>query len=41
MLRNLYCFHKMPDEVIDELICHLEVKRYAAGATIMKNGDVA
>jgi len=41
MLRNLFYLRHLPNEIIDELICHLEVKRYAKGATILKNGDVA
>ena len=41
MLRNLYYLRTLPDEVINELLCCLVVKRYSKGATIIKNGDVA
>ena len=40
MLRNLYYLRTLPDEIINELLCCLQVKRYAKGATIIKNGDV-
>jgi len=41
MLRNLYYLRVLPDEIINELLCCLTVKRYSAGATIIKSGDVA
>ena len=41
MLKNLYYLRSLPDEVINELLCCLTVKRYSKGATIIKNGDVA
>ena len=41
MLRNLYYLRNMPDEVINELINHLVVKRYAKGVPVIKSGDVS
>ena len=41
MLRNLYYLRSLPEEIINELICNLVSKRYAAGSVIMKSGDVA
>ena len=41
MLRNLYYLRGLPDEIINELICCLVVKRYAADSVILKSGDVA
>lgn len=41
MLRNLHYLKKLPDEVINELICRMEVKRFAIGSNIIKSGDVS
>ena len=41
MIRNIHYLRDLNDTIIDEIICHLEVKRYAKGSTILKNGDVS
>jgi len=41
MIRNLHYLAKMPDEIINELICCLDVKRFAKGSIILKSGDVS
>lgn len=41
MLRNLHYLRDLNDQIIDEIICNLEVKRYAEGSVILKNGDVS
>lgn len=41
MLRNLHYLRDLNDTIIDEIICHLEVKRYAKESVILKNGDVS
>lgn len=41
MLRNLHYLRQLGDEVIDEIIRHLEVKRYCKGSNILKTGDVS
>lgn len=41
MLRNLHYLRDLNDVIIDEIICHLEVKRYAKDSVILKNGDVS
>lgn len=41
MLRNLHYLKNLNDTIIDEIICHMEVKRYAKDSVILKNGDVS
>ena len=41
MIRNIHYLKDLNDNIINEIICNLEVKRYARGATILKNGDVS
>jgi CRP-like cAMP-binding protein len=41
MLRNLHYLKDLNETIIDELICHMEVKRYTQGSVILKNGDVS
>jgi len=41
MIRNIYYLKDLSANIVDEIICNLEVKRYAAGSTIIKNGDVS
>jgi hypothetical protein len=40
MIRNLHYMSKLTDEVINEIICCLKVKRYAKKSIILKSGDV-
>ena len=37
MIRNMHYLKDLNDEIIDEIICHLEVKRYAEGSIILNN----
>lgn len=41
MIRNIHYLRELNDNIINEIICNLEVKRYAAGSVILKNGDVS
>ena len=41
MLRNIHYLRELNDNIINEIICNLEVKRYAQGSVILKNGDVS
>ena len=41
MVKNLHYLHKLNDEIINELICCMEVKRFAKDSTILKSGDVS
>lgn len=41
MVRNIHYLKDLNDTIINEIICHLEVKRYAQGSIILKNGDVS
>lgn len=41
MIRNLHYLSKLNDEIVNELICCMEVKRYAKGSIILKSGDVS
>ena len=41
MLRNLHYLKNLSDEIINELICCMEVKRYAKDSIIIKSGDVS
>lgn len=41
MIRNLHYLTKLNDDIINELICCMEVKRYAKGTIIMKSGEVS
>ena len=41
MIRNIHYLRELNDQIINEIICHLEVKRYAQGSIILKNGDVS
>jgi signal-transduction protein with cAMP-binding, CBS, and nucleotidyltransferase domain len=41
MIRNLYYLRDMSDDIINEIICNLQVQRYAKGSIILKNGDAS
>ena len=41
MIRNIYYLKDLSDNIVDEIICNLEVKRYSPGSVIIKNGDVS
>lgn len=41
MLKNLHYFSRLSDDLINELICCMEVKRFAKGSVILKCGDVS
>jgi signal-transduction protein with cAMP-binding, CBS, and nucleotidyltransferase domain len=41
MVKNLHYLNKLNDEIINELICCMEVKRFAKDSTILKSGDVS
>jgi CRP-like cAMP-binding protein len=41
MIRNVHFLRDLDDNIINEIICHLEVKRYSKGSIILKNGDVS
>merc|ERR1712166_585009 len=41
MIRNIHYLRELNDNIINEIICNLEVKRYAEGSIILKNGDVS
>ena len=41
MIKNVHFLKNIKDEIVNEIICHLEVKRYAKGSVILKNGDVS
>ena len=41
MIRNIHYLKELNDNIINEIICNLSVKRYAKGATILKSGDVS
>lgn len=41
MIRNIHYLKNLNENIIHEIICNLEVKRYAKGAIILKNGDVS
>jgi CRP-like cAMP-binding protein len=41
MIRNMHYLRDLNDTIINEIICNLEVKRYAKGSVILKNGDVS
>ena len=40
MIKNVHYLRNLNDEIINELICHLDMKRYAEGSIILKSGDV-
>jgi hypothetical protein len=40
MIRNVHFLREMNDEIVNELICVMEVKRFSKGSVILKNGDV-
>lgn len=40
MIRNLHYLRELDDEIINDMICSLEVKRFAQGTNILKSGDV-
>ena len=40
MIKNVHYLNKLNDEIVNELICCLEVKRYAKDSVIVKSGDV-
>mmetsp|Transcript_14629 Transcript_14629/g.14259 ORF Transcript_14629/g.14259 Transcript_14629/m.14259 type:complete len:119 (+) Transcript_14629:982-1338(+) len=41
MIRNLHYMCKLNDHIINELICCMEVKRFAKDQVILKSGDVS
>jgi len=41
IIRNVHYLAKLPDEIINEIIAHLEVKRFAKDSIILKSGDVS
>jgi len=41
MIRNLHFLRDLPNEIVNQLICCMEVKRFARGSTIIKSGDVS
>ena len=41
MIKNLHYLRHLNDEIVNEIICCLEVKRYGAGTDIIKSGDVS
>ena len=41
MIRNLHYLHDMNNEIINMILCNLEVQRYAKGQIILKNGDIS
>lgn len=41
MIRNVHYLKTLNDDIINEIICKLESKRYAKGQIILKNGDVS
>ena len=41
MIRNIHYLRELNDDIVNEIICNLEVKRYAEGSIILKNGDVS
>lgn len=41
MIRNVHYLKTLNDDIINEIICKLESKRYAKGQVILKNGDVS
>mmetsp|Transcript_22845 Transcript_22845/g.35162 ORF Transcript_22845/g.35162 Transcript_22845/m.35162 type:complete len:153 (+) Transcript_22845:606-1064(+) len=41
MIKNLHYLSTMNDDIVSEIICNLEVKRYAKGQIILKNGDIS
>ncbi len=40
MIKNLHYLRNLNDDIINDLICHLQVKRFAKGNIILKSGDV-
>jgi hypothetical protein len=40
MIRNLHFLKRLSDEIVNELICCMEVKRFAKNSIILKSGDV-
>ena len=40
MIRNLHYLRTVDDEIINEIICCLQVQRFAKGSNILKSGDV-
>lgn len=41
MIRNVHYLSRLPDEIINEMIACLEVKRFAKDSIIIKSGDVS
>eukprot|EP00347_Sterkiella_histriomuscorum_P009696 403340228 len=41
MIKNLHYMRNLSDEIINEIICCLQVKRFAKGQNIIKCGDVS
>jgi len=41
MIKNLHYLRHLSDEIVNEIICCLEVKRYGVGTDIIKSGDVS
>ena len=40
MIKNVHYMRTLSDEIVNEMICHLEVKRFAKDSIILKSGDV-
>lgn len=41
IIRNVHYLAKLPEEIINEIIACLEVKRFAKDSIILKSGDVS
>ena len=41
MIRNLHYMRGLDDDIVNEVMCCLDVKRYAKGSNIIKSGDVS
>ena len=40
MIRNCHYMRELDEEIVNEMLCCLEVKRFARGTNILKSGDV-
>lgn len=41
MIKNLHYMSRLDDEIINEIICCLDVKRFAKDSVILKSGDIS
>ena len=41
IIRNVHYLAKLPDDIINEIISCLEVRRFAKDSVILKSGDVS